>query len=134
MKKSEKPLLALQVILLMIVILSLSSCRWGQEIVFVEVAQLPYKMVYVAGTADSLDMEGCIIRIHTRDKQVEEGLFVSEIFAYATHEIDFSTPGEYDVRLYWGRRDFEYANPNVPTRTRQSRYIYTMTIQVVAPD
>jgi len=57
----------LQVLLSVILIIAHSSCRRDQEILTVEIIQLPYRTVYIAGTVDSLNMDGCVIRLHTRD-------------------------------------------------------------------
>jgi len=71
-------------------------------------------MVYVAGTVDSLDMEGCIIRFHTRDRSETDMPFGMWAFITVNYEIDFSTPGEYEVFFYW-----------------QYGRIYTMIVQVI---
>ena len=125
MKKRKRLLFILQVMLLGIVVLSLSSCDVGLEIVSVDVIQLPYRTVYVAGMDDALDMKGCIISIRTRDGYVQEISFADESRIRIEHEIDFSTPGEYKVFFYWGR---------VETSSPFPDSIYTMTIQVIAPD
>jgi len=121
MMKRRGFLATLNVLLLIIAAFTLSSCigidDTGNEIVSVEVVQLPYRMAYVAGVDDSLDMEGCVIRLFTRDGNETDSLFGNWSFVTARHQIDFSTPGEYDVVFYWG---------DTP--------IHMMTIQVVAPN
>jgi len=117
MKKNKKTLVILQVILLVITVLLISSCEAGNEITSVEVIQYPYKMVYVAGTANSLDMDGGVIRLHNRSGVTSDSLFGNWPFVTVRYEIDFAIPGEYEVLFYWGEI-----------------HIYTMTIQVVAPD
>jgi len=114
MMRKSRLLAALYVALFVILIFLLSSCDSGLAIVSVDVIQLPYKVVYVAGTEDSLDMDGCIISIRVRDGGVREVSFEEEPRATIRHEIDFSTPGEYEVFFYWG-----------------DTQIYTMTIQVI---
>jgi len=127
MVKSKKHLAALQVLLLIIAVLHLSSCEAGNEIVSVEVSQLPDKMVYIAGVDESLDMAGCMIRLHIRNGSISDIVFDNWPFVFIRHEIDFSTPGEYAVRFYWGEEDeVEYNG--------WPRYLHTMTIQIVSPD
>ena len=88
-------------------VLILSSCDRGLEIVRREVAQLPYRTVYVAGVDDSLDMSGCVIFLHLRDGRMSEVVFEESQWATVKHEIDFSTPGEYEVFFYWGDIQFD---------------------------
>jgi len=121
MIKSRGILMVLATLLLMIAVFVLSSCGIddsGNEITLMEVIQLPYRMVYVAGIDDSLDMEGCILLTHIRDGRVFEDSFYNLRHATVRHEIDFLTPGKYEVFLYWG----------------EDWRIYTMVIQVVAPN
>ena len=106
-----------QALLLIIIVLLLSSCDAGNEIVSLEVIQHPYKTVYTAGMDNSFDMEGCIIRRRLRSGVVQEHSFYDLRWTTVRHGIDFSIPGEYEVVFYWG-----------------SNEIYTMTIQVVLPD
>jgi len=110
-----------------------------------QIAQFPYRTVYIAGVDDSLDMDGFIAIFQLRNGNVEShsfydsrwviakheiGFSVSggyEIFVYlgefdsrwaiAKHEIDFSIPGEYEVFFYWGQFP-----------------LGSMTIQVVDPN
>jgi len=114
MMRKNRLLAALRIALFVILIFLLPSCDSGLAIVSVDVIQLPYKVVYVAGTADNLDMEGCIIRLYTRDGRETDILFDSWPFITVRYEIDFATTGEYQVFFYWG--DVQ---------------IYTMTIQVI---
>jgi len=108
----------LQIALVVALIFILSSCRRGQEILTVEIVQLPYKTVYISEAVDSLDMEGCVIRLHTRDGGETDIPFELWPFVTVSYEIDFSMPGEYEVFFYW-----------------QYIHIYTMTIQVIpAPE
>ena len=120
--KTKKHLAVLKILLLFLVVLQLTSCDRGLEIMSVEVIQLPYKMVYIAGVDDSLNMDGCIISIRIRDGRVRETSFNAESRINLEHEIDFSTPGEYEVTFHWGD------GQHIPGP------IYTMTIQVIAPD
>jgi len=64
-----------QALLLMIIVLLLSSCDRGLEIMSVEVIQHPYKTVYIIGVDNSLDMDGCILRTRIRDGIVFEDSF-----------------------------------------------------------
>ena len=99
-------------------VLVLSSCDTAFTLRDIEIVQLPYRTVYIAGVDDSLDMEGCIILLRARNRRYDmEVIFEEESFAYVTHDIDFSTPGEYEVFFYWGEIQFD-----------------SMIIQVVAPD
>jgi len=107
----------LYILLMAISFLALSSCRREFEIVMREVAQLPYRTVYIAGVDDALDMEGFIVRLHSRNGQFEEHSFYDVHWNNVRHEIDFTAPGEYEVFFYWGRFNFG-----------------SMTIQVIAPD
>ena len=59
----------------MIIVLLLSSCDRGLEIMSVEVIQHPYKTVYIIGVDNSLDMDGCILRTRIRDGIVFEDSF-----------------------------------------------------------
>ena len=120
--KIKEYLVVLKILVLILVALNLSSCDRGLEITSVEVIQLPYRMVYVAGVDDSLDMAGCILRTRIRDGRIFEDSFEDLRWAYVTHEVDFSTPGEYEVTFHWGD------GQHIPGP------IYTMTIQVVAPE
>lgn len=92
------------------------SHRRGAEIIMREVAQLPYRMVYIAGVDDSLDMDGFVVNLHLRNGNIDSISFYDSRWAIAKHEIDFSIPGEYEVFLYWGEFPLGY-----------------MTIQVIAP-
>ena len=121
----------MQIFLLSSVALQLSACDRGLEIMSVEVIQLPYKMVYVAGIDDHLNMEGTILQTRIRDGRVFEDLFEEETRAFIRHDIDFSTPGEYEVRFYWGW-DVPI-DPENPRYAEGPRHIYTMTIKVIAP-
>jgi hypothetical protein len=117
MKKSKKHLVILQILLLSFIVSLLSSCEAGNEIVSVEVAQLPYRAVYVAGVDTSLDMDGFTAFTRTRDGRTWEDSFDDAHWITTRHQVDFSTAGEYEVFFYWGQIQ-----------------IGSMTIQVVAPD
>ena len=118
MKKKRIFLVVLKILLLAVSVFILSSCDRGLEILSVDVIQLPHKMTYVAGTADSLDMNGCVLRRRIRDGRETDFAFGSWPFVSVSHEIDFSTPGEYEVHFYWSETQ-----------------IYTMIIQVIpAPE
>jgi len=114
MKATRRFLTAL---LLTIIVAPLTSCEAGNEIVGVEVIQLPYRLIYIAGVDDSLDMEGCVIRLHNRNGRTTDIAFGSWSFVSMVYRINFLIPGEYEVFFYW----------------RDNR-IHTMTIQVIAPD
>jgi len=101
MERIKNNLIILSIILLGNIMIVLSSCDSGGKIISVEVYQLPYKIIYVAGMTDSLDMYGCIIRIDTRREGAFYDLFEDAYFATVRHEIDFSIPGEYEVLFYW---------------------------------
>jgi len=118
MTQRKKYWAILKIALLLTTLLSLSSCDRGLEIVSVDVTQLPYRTVYIAEADNSLDMQGCIISIRVRDGRVREVSFEEETRASIRHEIDFSTPGEYEVFFYWG----------------EETHIHTMIIQVIAPN
>jgi len=113
----KKRFLAISQALLLMIVLLLSSCDRGLEIMSVEVIQHPFKTVYIAGVDNSLDMDGCILRKRIRDGRVFEDSFDDLSWATVRHEIDFLMPGEYEVVFYGG-----------------SNEIYTMAIQVVLPD
>jgi len=85
-----------------------------------EVGQLPHKTIYLAGIDTELNMDGCTILVHMRRQDTHEISFEDESRAIAKHEIDFSTPGEYEVFFYWGIHEF--------------RRFDTIIIQVVSPD
>ena len=87
------------------------------EVVTVEVIQPPYKRVYVVGEGNILDMEGCIIRIHTRGGDVADFPFDEQSFVQTRHRINFFYPGEYEVHFYW-----------------QNVYLYSTTVWVVEDD
>jgi len=116
---------ALVILLLTTAIFQLSACRADQRIVSVEVVRLPYKMTYVAGVDDALDMAGCVIRIRERGGHIGEISYYEEIRATARHRINFSVPGEYEVRFYWGIGITP--GPSPPP-------FHVMTVEVVASD
>jgi len=99
----------------------------SRQIVRVEVGSLPDKLVYSVGESDTIDLTGGTILVFTRgitygviaesgryvngwrmyDVDPESGSNVSEVPMYIEsphriiYDIDFSTPGDYEIIIMW---------------------------------
>lgn len=88
-------------LLILIMIFILNGCDSGLKIKEIEIAQLPYKTVYVCNVDNELNIKGGKIYVITADGHKNiENLSSREI--KIMHNIDFACKGEYDVFVYLG--------------------------------
>ena len=87
-------------VLLVLVSLFLASCDIGLVIVDIEIAQLPYKIVYYASSGKELDLSGGIVRHIAHNGRSDDRPMRGIVQIYdVVYHIDFSVPGEYEVQL-----------------------------------
>ena len=95
-------------ILLLIVFPILASCDIGLEIVSIELGSFPDNIVYYVSEADFVDFTGANILVEVREGSVNEHDIYStraERLLVITDNVDFSTPGVYEVTIRWTHND-----------------------------
>ena len=92
------------VILVSAMFLILTACERGLEIVNVELGSFPYNIVYYVGETDSVDLAGATIIITTRGTGASERCVSEDNWLVITDNVDFLTPGVYEVVIMrsWG--------------------------------
>ena len=100
-------------------LLLLTSCERSNETVDVRMGNWPDRIVYVVDIDTEIDMTGAtVITVIRAGREYEE--CVTEGWSVVTHNIDFATPGVYDVTI---------------TRPVASReFIFRFPVQVIDRD
>ena len=86
----------------------LASCDTGLEIVSIELGSFPDNIVYYVSKADSVDLTGANILVEIRQGEAFEYDIYStraERLLVITDNVDFSTPGVYEVTIRWTHND-----------------------------
>ena len=84
------------------------GCDTGLEIVNIELGRFPTNIVYYVSEADYVDLTGATFLVEVRDGDVIEHDIYSnrgERLLVITDNVDFSTPGVYEVTVRWTFND-----------------------------
>ena len=91
----KKRIIKLPIFALLLIVLS--GCDTGLEIVDVEIGGLPSKVVYRVNEDTELDLTGITLLYHLRSGAVTEHDLVRDHWETVEHNIDFSKADAYEV-------------------------------------
>jgi len=97
----------LPILLLTIILPFLTSCD-GHRIMNIELGRFPINIVYYLNEADYVDLTGATVIMELRDGRVFDYQIDdanAERRIVITDNIDFSTPGVYEVTIRWTFND-----------------------------
>jgi len=98
---------ARKVVLVIAVHLLICGCDWSLRIIGMKLISYPDKLIYIANKDNSLELTGGEVQFILADKSIISiEPMTDEMQMDIIHEIDFSTPGVYIVRVY--RHDSAY--------------------------
>ena len=83
---------------LIILLVLLASCERSNEVVNVRMGSWPDRIVYIVDIDTEIDMTGATVITILRDGREEEES-VTGGWSAVVHNIDFSTPGVYEVTI-----------------------------------
>lgn len=90
-------------LLSIMLVISVTGCDSGLEIVGIEIEKYPNRIVYYAGVDTELDLSGGIINHLVKAKEKYPHNMVKEVSDHlmtVSHNIDFNRPGVYVVTLH----------------------------------